>query len=1224
MIRSVLFSLLLASSVLNAAPPERWTPVEKPWDRSLGTHRVVVKVDEKFAAQKGVVARMEWRRPDREPEKKAVLVYDLKTGKQVMNVDVGLITNEEGVILFEPVSGPGEYAVYFLPAKIEGGAFPVGKYLPPQKTADETWHKEHGSGAPLGGMRAPAEVVRWEAITAHDAWTEMEVIATEAERAEFEKKFNTPYGPLFIEDGRHSVRMADQIPRRWLSRTPPELTARPGEYFVFQVVLHATSDSNASIGIKLLEPVTVRKPGSPRVLKADDLSGDGINWEGKEARRTFTAQKGKVQVFWVGVDIPRELLKGTVTVPIQFHSSDSRYSLAGNLEATIKVEGEPIADHGDSNPQSLSRLRWLNSTTAVDDEPVQGYEPLTVKGRTIRCLGRELELGEDGLPVQIRSYFNKAVTKVMETPQVEMLNRKMKFGINPKGGSTFNLEGRGMEFTLQIASAVEWKSELAAENARAVLTGRMEFDGSVHYRIALTAVGSPVEIDHAGMSSFMKGEAVDLALGLQQEAGAAPNKLVWNWDTANKNQDSLWLGSVNGGIRYQFRSDNYVRPSVNIHYKRRPLNDPPSWNAGGKGTIRAGRYRLEDLHEYGLAAFSDEVMLHPGETLHFDFDLLITPFHTLRTKEQWSERYYHTGGVPQDYAKYLDSAKSAGANIVNIHQGNWLNPYINYPFLTADKLGAFAKAAHDRGMRSKYYYTVRELSNWAPELFAFRSMGDEILMSGKGGGHPWGEEHLGGNYWGAWYEPGVQDVSYLTQPMSRLHNYYVEGLRWLCENAGCDGIYLDDISYDRAIMLRARKVLDRYCPRGGRIDLHSWNEFHEGGAWAHCANIFMDSMPFVDRLWFGEGHHYTGPPPEHFLVELSGIPFGLMGEMLEGGGNPWLGLVHGMTGRLGWGGQPAGVWQLWDDFGVQDAEFIGWWAEEECPVRCADPLVKATVWKKNDATLVAVANFGKEPKQAALEIDWKALGRDPAKAKLYFPAISVPKQKASLREVNSLPMLQPYAGAVFIIDEMPHDIAAPAAAEALGATLLDDDFSKGLDAAWKPIISPRAKDAGKVDAGYVLQMPVNLHGYLERDVPAEAGAVTARIWQDGKDEAQQWGPGLALVWPDGKTLRTNIRKDMRLTVSANGSENLDASASVRAPVEFTVRWDKDTVRIVAAGPAMGDLPEEIARFPRSQFPGQPSLLRVGKMPNSTGPQDHADAGPIGFNRIEWVRAHAAR
>lgn len=1219
-----LFLILLLAAPLAAAPSERWVPAEKPWDRSLGSHRVVVKVDEKSAAQKSVAAHIEWRRPDKEPEKKAVLVYDLKTGKQVTNVDVESITNVEGRILFEPVSGAGEYAVYFLPAKIEGGAFPVGKYLPPQKTADEVWHKQHGSGAAVAGKRAPADVVRWEAITAHDGWNAFEVIATDAEVAAMAATWRNGAAMLVPEVPRE-VRYLQRLPRQLVldstrrggGSTSRTLKAKAGEALVFPVVVWSQEKDLKNVRIafgKMIKPGSATMEGAPFVC----LNSHRVDWNGKAATVPVDVAKGVPQVLWYHLDLSGGNARGgSVVMELE---TDSGVSTDPQV-LHIVVEGD-VKDHGDADPQSLSRLRWLNSTTAVDDEPVKGYEPLTVNGRTIRCLGRELELGEDGLPVQIRSYFNKAVTKVMEKPQVEMLRGPIQFHLRPPaeraGGETRHV--KPLRFTAQRPAYVTWETGWETQHADVSLTGRMEFDGSVRYKIAAAAKQAPVEFGLAGLVCFPA--SAPLMLGLQQESGLAPaGEFNWEWDVANKHQDSIWFGAVNAGLRLQLKAENYVRPSVNIHYKRRPLNDPPSWNAGGTGKMR---WAGVGHGGQALLCTSGAFTLEPGKPIHFDFDLLITPFHTLRTKEQWSERYYHTGGVPQDYAKYLDGAKAAGANIVNIHQGNWLNPYINYPFLTADKLGAFAKAAHERGMRAKYYYTVRELSNWAPELFAFRSMGDEILMSGKGGGHPWGEEHLGGNYWGAWYEPGVQDVSYLTQPMSRLHNYYIEGLRWLCENAGCDGIYLDDISCDRAIMLRARKVLDRYCPRGGRIDLHSWNEFHEGGAWAHCANIFMDSFPFVDRIWFGEGHHYTGPPPEHFLVELSGIPFGLMGEMLEGGGNPWFGLVHGMTGRLGWQGNPTGVWQLWDDFGVQDAEFIGWWAEEECPVRCADPLVKATVWKKNDATLVAVANFSKEPKQAAMEIDWKALGRDPTKAKLYFPAISVPKQKASLREVNALPMLQPYTGAVFIIDEKPHDIAAPAAAEALGATLLDDDFSKGLASEWKPVISSRAKDAGKVDAGYVLQMPANLHGYFERSVPAEAGAVSARIWQDGKDEGQQWGPGLAIVWPDGKTLRANIRKDLRLTVSANGSENLDASATVRGSVEFTLRWDKDTVRLIAAGPAMGDLPEEIARFPRSQFPGQPSLLRVGKMPNSAGPQDHGDAGAAGFNRIEWVRIHAGK
>ena len=159
--------LLLAGfsiTFVSAAPPERWVPVEKPWDRSLGTHRVVLKVGELPTGTKAVAALMEWRRPDKEPEKKAVLVYDLKTGKQVTNVDVESVTNEEGKIIFEPVSGPGEYAVYFLSAKIEGGAFPVGKYLPPQKTADDLWHRQHGTASGVAGRKIRAEIVRWEAI----------------------------------------------------------------------------------------------------------------------------------------------------------------------------------------------------------------------------------------------------------------------------------------------------------------------------------------------------------------------------------------------------------------------------------------------------------------------------------------------------------------------------------------------------------------------------------------------------------------------------------------------------------------------------------------------------------------------------------------------------------------------------------------------------------------------------------------------------------------------------------------------------------------------------------------------------------------------------------------------------------------------------------------------------------------------------------------------------
>ena len=75
-----------------------------------------------------------------------------------------------------------------------------------------------------------------------------------------------------------------------------------------------------------------------------------------------------------------------------------------------------------------------------------------------------------------------------------------------------------------------------------------------------------------------------------------------------------------------------------------------------------------------------------------------------------------------------------------MHQGNEYNPFINYPFLTGDKIKNFTKEWHQKGCKVKIYYTLRELSNATAEIWAIRSLGHEILKDGKGGGFPWCRE----------------------------------------------------------------------------------------------------------------------------------------------------------------------------------------------------------------------------------------------------------------------------------------------------------------------------------------------------------------------------------------------------------------------------------------------------------------------------------------------------
>lgn len=57
-----------------------------------------------------------------------------------------------------------------------------------------------------------------------------------------------------------------------------------------------------------------------------------------------------------------------------------------------------------------------------------------------------------------------------------------------------------------------------------------------------------------------------------------------------------------------------------------------------------------------------------------------------------------------------------------------INPYINYPFVpeSVSILTNYTALANAQGMRVKFYYTVRELSNHAAELFALRMLGDEV------------------------------------------------------------------------------------------------------------------------------------------------------------------------------------------------------------------------------------------------------------------------------------------------------------------------------------------------------------------------------------------------------------------------------------------------------------------------------------------------------------------
>jgi len=694
------------------------------------------------------------------------------------------------------------------------------------------------------------------------------------------------------------------------------------------------------------------------------------------------------------VQIPKGVPAGSYKTTITIRPKGKNPS---RIMVDLSITDTILADSGDSVPWKHSRLRWLNSRIAMDDDIVTPFTPMKVNDRTISCLGREIDIQANGLPKSIRSYFNPEVTGLQERSR-DILAGSMRLVVEGEikellwemPGSNINRNGAG---------AVSWDASSSLGPLKIKVQGRMELDGFVRYKVLLSAQ-KPVPLKDIRLEIPLVKEAAKYVLGMGQKGGFRPEIIEWKWDQT-KNQDAVWLGDVNAGLYASFRAENYSRPLNTNFYLSKPLNLPPSWHNNGRGgcTIKE-----TNAYTVTLTMYSGERTILPGEDLHFDFILLITPFKPINTSLQWKTRFYHS-------FKPIDEIAATGANTINNHHANEANPYINYPFIHTKEMKAYVDEAHKRGLKVKIYNTIRELSNRAPEIFALRSLGHEIFSPGKGGGFSWLQEHLGGDYIAAWFVPKLKDAAIINSGMSRWHNYYLEGLNWLAKNIGIDGLYIDDVAYDRTTMKRVRKILDRNR-KGAQIDLHSANQFNVRDGFINSALLYMEHFPYINRLWFGEYFDY-GSEPDFWLTEVSGIPFGLMGEMLQGGGNAWRGMVYGMTSRLPWAGDPTHIWKVWDDFGIQDSDMFGYWSER-CPIKTTHPKILASAYVKEDRVLIAVASWAKKKETIRLNIDWQALGIDPEKAGLYAPAVPEFQTAAKFSASDEIPV-EPGKGWLLIL-----------------------------------------------------------------------------------------------------------------------------------------------------------------------------------------------------------------
>ena len=974
------------------------------WDPdSLGNHRAVLRVD---SAVKAVRVTIPWRRRDRHPELTQIMITNA-TGRRVTNAVPIEITRAGGTLAFEPISGAGEYYVYFQPYKGSVRSnYPRITYRPADTTANARW---------MGQQRlAPADIAagRWralraarvEAIEAVDSMSNrwpMEVIATDSETEAVLARVRPAPFVLFAEDRTRPIIMTNELPQVW---TAPGVAGRPvsgeafkDEFFAFQVGVWALQALD-SVQLSFSD-LTGPEGATISAAAFASFNTGGTDWQGRPMWKRVAVREGDIQPLWAGVMIPATAApgawEGTATVT-------AAGGLAVSIPVRLTVKDSIIAEHGDNEPWRLSRLRWLNSRLALDSTVVPPYTPVVARGTTFDILGRSVVLGLGGLPGQIRSSFAPGMTSMNTTPR-PILRAPVRFDVTTPAGRALPWTPSPVRVLRTPPGIAVWEASMRSGGVTAAVRGSLEFDGTLEYHIALTAADTtPVE-DVALVIPY-RSDVAKYWMGLGRKGGLAPDSLDWAWDST-RNQDAAWVGDVNAGAQLTLFDDRYDRPLNTNFYQLKRLVMPRSWQNGGTGGCQARRTGAAATATYTLRCASGPRTLVPGDTLWYDFRLLITPFHTIDPRAQFSNRFFHA-------YKPVPEIQEAGANVVNVHHATAINPYINYPFFRPAQMRAYADSAHAVGIRFKIYYTVRELTNRAPEFWALRSLGHEVFAAGPGGGHSWLQEHVGTDYITGWVVPELRDIALVTSGISRWHNHYVEGLDWLVRHEQIDGLYLDDVAFDRTTMQRMRRVLARGRP-APMIDLHSANQFNPNDGFASSANLYLEHFPYLDRLWFGEYFDYNSAP-DYWLVEMSGIPFGLMGEMLQDGGNPWRGMVFGMTARLPWAGDPRPLWQVWDQFGIAEARMHGWW-DPAAPVKTGRDDVLATTYVRDGKTMIALASWAPDTVNVQLRINWQALGLTPARVSIWAPAIDRFQDARTFRVGEPIPVL-PGKGWLLIVE----------------------------------------------------------------------------------------------------------------------------------------------------------------------------------------------------------------
>ena len=939
-------SALLPAPPLTLAPPGSW-PAPRGDGLHLGDVRAVLVVNRSSGGNDSVAAQIFWRRRDAHPYLKAVVVTDSSHRWMPSSATVSAGC---GRVTFSPLSGRGVYYAYYLPHYQTGGG--AALHFRWYDCKDHSRECVLEGRAAATAERACATVVPAEAAVCarlegrtssasadrvgFPSFTEMELQALPAELDAMVAAAGRGAAPLaFLTERSAAVRMfgEGQVPLRWARSGPVHelrATALAGEYYSFQVGLYAASGAASAIALDF-SPLVPRGRGSPVAAAAFTCFNlGGVDHHGQRFTKDYALLPRHVGSLWVGLALPDSALAvGSYTANITLRASVGGVETATQLTLALEVAlprgGQPLAAGGASDIYTLRRLAWLDSSRGIDETVTSDFAPVRVArtaagGLTLRLVNKELSIAPTGLLEQAVVHTAKVRRGRSTSRSTSVLHEAVAFEVVLAGGDVLPL-APSQPLTLVSAStaACTWEVTLRSKSTKGAgvvvsVRGTAEFDSYVEYNVTVALDGAAppsarLRIEDVRLRVDAAGEYL---LGFGAEGRALGKEdLAWRWrldPTAQCCGDNMvWVGGVDAGtfVKLKGSGDSWNNPMYSQDYPVIPFI-PPSWGGAdapsGAGESATGANVTTDATRRSarVVAFSGPRTLAPGGSVSFLFDVAVTPSKKFNHTRHFSGRYFQVGYN----TAYLSPQQVAATNatVVTLHQGvpglvngSLVNPNINYPFVpqTVALLENYTSQAHALGLAVKFYYTIRELSNHAAELFALLSLQGEVLLDRDPyvepqagychdydchGGDVWLHEHVQANYSYCWQQQlsdGEWDAAICDTGTSRWFNYYVEGLHTSVSQAPhIDGIYYDGINFDRRSMRRVRKTLDAAAREAGS-QRRPLVDIHTGEVRSSPSSLsYVSHFAYADRAWNGEGFDFS-QPPAYWLVDISGLQHGV-------------------------------------------------------------------------------------------------------------------------------------------------------------------------------------------------------------------------------------------------------------------------------------------------------------------------------------------------------------